>query len=183
MSDSIHPGTTIQQPAAQPESSHTPSKDDWAADWVQNNNAAINRYATKKKGFIRRPETLSPFQRSAVSLLAEGFGTGIYNVSVNWETVDWDFGCGVCFVIGHRGLATWDFSELTRLVLGAHDRCIRLDIDARARGYLALKMWPRKREGNISERHPTIEQAIAYFRGPIASKSAAQVSQPIREEL
>lgn len=144
-----------------------PTQNEWAVSWVENNNAAINRYAAKRKKHTPRPETLSHSQKEAVSLMVEGFRTGVYNLSVNWETVDWDFGGGICFVVSHHGLATWDFNHLTRLVIGAHDRCIRLDIDARARNYLALMMWPRKREGSMSQRHPTIEQAIAGFRGDL----------------
>lgn len=161
-----------------------PPSPDHRVSWVEHNNAAINRYKAKKKGFVKRPETLSPFQGEAVCLMADGFGTGVYNLSVNWETVDWDFGRGVCFVVSHRGLATWDFNHLTRLVIGAHDRCIRLDIDARARNYLALMMWPRKREGSMSERHPTIEQAIASFRGQTtldATRTALNADRKSRE--
>lgn len=138
--------------------------DDYTVSWVQNNNAAINRYCAKRRSFLKRPETLTPFQQEACRLMVKAFRTGVYNLSVNWETIDWDFGYGVCFVVSHHGLATWDFDHLTRLVIGAHDACIRVDIDARARNYLALMMWPRKREGRMSERHPTMEQAIADFR-------------------
>lgn len=163
---SVHPGSDLQPVADAVDAPIArQSEADWASEWVERNNAAANRQAAKRRGFKPLPETLTAFQRSAVNLLREGFATGIYNVSTNWEKVDWDFGNGVCFVIGWRGLATYDFDHLTRLVIGAHDRSIRLDIDARARNYLALMMWPRSREGGMAQRHPTIEEAIARFRG------------------
>lgn len=55
--------------------------------------------------------------------------------------------------------------RLTRLVIGAHDECIRVEISPCAFRYLKIEMWPREgREGCISRRHPTIEQAIESYR-------------------
>ncbi|HZS84188.1 MAG TPA: hypothetical protein VFA50_15035, partial [Stellaceae bacterium] len=62
----------------------------------------------------------------------------------------------------------YDFDHLTRLVIAAHDRCVRLDIEPAARRYLWLILHPREREGGMSRRHPTIEQAIADFRSSVA---------------
>jgi hypothetical protein len=69
-------------------------------------------------------------------------------------------------------LATFDFSTLTAAVLMAHDRCIRFSVSSSGPGRLRLMFHKRhKREGSMTERHPTIEQAIEIFRkswGPAA---------------
>lgn len=62
------------------------------------------------------------------------------------------------------GLSTWDYDELTRLVIAAHDECVRLEIHSSAPRMLRLSFSLREREGNITERHPTIEQAIERIR-------------------
>ena len=61
--------------------------------------------------------------------------------------------------------ATFDFDYLTRAVIMAHDRCIRFSIEPSGPGMLQL--WATKRtcrEGNVSERHPTLEEAIKRIR-------------------
>lgn len=63
-----------------------------------------------------------------------------------------------------RTLSTYDFDELTRLVFLAHDMCIRVEIRNHGPNRLKLMFHPRKREGNIAERHPTLEQAVAKWR-------------------
>lgn len=61
-------------------------------------------------------------------------------------------------------LATFDFGRLTWLVLGAHDECVRVEVNACNTQYLKLRLHPRLREGGTFQRHPTIEEAIALFR-------------------
>jgi hypothetical protein len=57
-------------------------------------------------------------------------------------------------------MATYDFDELTRLVFLAHDCRVRVEL----RG-AGLYLHPRKRNGGMSERHPTVEQALSQWRG------------------
>jgi hypothetical protein len=61
--------------------------------------------------------------------------------------------------------ATFDFSGLTRLVVLAHDRMIRVEVSPSGPRMVAFNMWKRHtREGSMSERHPTIEEAITMHR-------------------
>ncbi len=62
--------------------------------------------------------------------------------------------------------ATYDFSDLTRLVVLSHDRMIRSEIRPSGPGRIKFILWKRhKREGRSYERHPTIEEAIIHIRG------------------
>ena len=60
--------------------------------------------------------------------------------------------------------ATFDFSGLTRLVVSAHDACLRVDIVNSGPGLLKFTVHPRVREGRMFERHPTMEDAIESHR-------------------
>ena len=65
----------------------------------------------------------------------------------------------------NRGdMATYDFNQLTRLVLMAHDKCIRVGIEAIRNGIIKITIWQRVREGSMYERHPTIDDAIKAFK-------------------
>ena len=62
--------------------------------------------------------------------------------------------------------ATFDFDGLTRAVVMAHDRMIRLEICPSGPGMLGITLFKRHaREGRMHERHPTIEDAIKTIRG------------------
>lgn len=109
---------------------------------------------------------LTEFNRRSIGLLCRAFGTGPWNILVNWDRMKWGNERHTCFIVNcGNGLATWDSSRLTRLVIAAHDELIRVEVSPRAFRYLAIEMWPRKgREGFMHERHPTIEEAIESFR-------------------
>lgn len=62
------------------------------------------------------------------------------------------------------GIATFDGSHLTALVVAAHDECVRMEVCAVRRGELELRFWNRGRAGRMYERHPDIEQAIVANR-------------------
>lgn len=68
--------------------------------------------------------------------------------------------------IHYGSLATYDSNLLTRLVLGAHGYCLRVDISPGGPNRLKIWLHPRKgREGNMYERHPDIQTAIDQWRG------------------
>ena len=69
----------------------------------------------------------------------------------------------------YSGLSTYDNTTLTRLVLGAHDECCRMEIQASGPGRLKLLFSDRKRPEECGELplmngHATIEQAITAYR-------------------
>ncbi len=74
-----------------------------------------------------------------------------------------EFGHGWC--VNHYGdLATFDFDTLTRLVFLAHDRCMRAEIQMSGPGMVKICVWQRQRSGRISERHPTLGEAMKRWR-------------------
>lgn len=141
------------------------------ADWARRNNAAgkHNRGISAKRsgrkatrGYAAAPEELTLFQQQAMDILGI-VGGGIYNSPINWETVDWDFGRGIC-VVWHGGLATYDFNKLTLLVLLCHEARIRCEIRPSSHSTLRIAMWPRQQLGNMTQRHPNIDEAVQSFR-------------------
>lgn len=77
-----------------------------------------------------------------------------------------EFGNGWC-ISGLLGdLGTYDFNQLTRFVIACHDKCYRGSVMAAGPNKLKLAIWKRQREGSMSKRHPTIEQAIEKYRNP-----------------
>lgn len=106
--------------------------------------------------------TLTPFQHRAMQLLADAFGTGIYNLPITWRRVEWRRDWVLINI--NLDLATYDFAEMTRLVFAAHDACIRVQITAWAPRYIKLSLHRRVRDGDMMQRHPTIEDALAMWR-------------------
>jgi hypothetical protein len=75
------------------------------------------------------------------------------------------FGHGVCVNEPYGNWATFDFSDLTRLVVFAHDDMIRVEVKPSVSGRLKFCMWKRHtRVGEMFERHPTLEDAAATIR-------------------
>ncbi|WP_017993889.1 hypothetical protein [Rhizobium leguminosarum] len=110
---------------------------------------------------------LTDFHRVSIEIICRAFRCGPWNVPTTWSRMKLGGGGWPMFKVSVRasGLATFDFDQLTRLVVGAHDNCIRLEVSPSGPRMLMLRMWPRqKRSGQMHERHPTIEEAISDFR-------------------
>jgi hypothetical protein len=61
-------------------------------------------------------------------------------------------------------LSTFDYDQLTRLVFAAHKYCIRVSIHNSGPRLVKIIVSDRKtRVGGISERHPTLAEAIEYI--------------------
>lgn len=75
-----------------------------------------------------------------------------------------EFGYGWSVNHDRGDLATFDYNQLTRLVFMAHERCIRVSVEAVRNGIIRIAIWKRSgREGSIDMRHPTIEKALETF--------------------
>ncbi len=101
-------------------------------------------------------------------LLGELFA-GIYHLDKKeLPKVDWENTHHIVVKTGERAMSTFDNSELTRLVLLAHHYCLRAEISG-TKGGLILMFHRRERDGEISRRHPTIDQAVETFKKYAAS--------------
>lgn len=75
------------------------------------------------------------------------------------------FGNGFAIDVQPSQLSTFDFAGLTRLVIAAHDECVRVSVMNSGPRQIKLTFHDRKRSGEHSyERHPTIEQALESYR-------------------
>lgn len=126
---------------------------DWA-QWVQGNTQ----------------HALTPFQAKAVDVLCCGFGSP-WNAPWGWHNVNWNFGRGIS-VCAHATPSTYDFDYLTRLVIAAHEECVRVEIAPAGPSYLRLILHPRERDGGPMRSHPTIDEAVASFRKRYAKEAA-----------
>lgn len=131
-----------------------------AVEWLENDLAALHRMKPK----LGPAPVLSDFHKLAVTVIRRGMGCGIYNVRANWEKAEFHPRY-LRVTMSADAWATFDFSELTRLVIAAHDACLRLQLEPVSRGYMAVFLSPRTRDGGSMARHPTIEQAVEAFRG------------------
>lgn len=104
---------------------------------------------------------MSPLGEAVGDLLGDVF-YGIYHLPTsNLRKVDWTNKYWIEFSLMWHDLATVDFDDLTRLVVLAHDRMLRVSIKAAAPRNLCLVFHQRKvREGGYWERCPTIETHV-----------------------
>ena len=108
---------------------------------------------------------LNDDNRLHIQVLREAFGTGVWNIPVKFDKVQWGM-ASTKFNVASR-FASCDFDHLTRLVLAAHERCVRVEIKPCNFQYLTVTMWTRgKRSARYHDIHPTIEASIADYRKP-----------------
>lgn len=74
-----------------------------------------------------------------------------------------------CILEAHNCLATYDYRDLTRLVVMAHDRCIRAEIQPARGNALTIILTKRSREGDQCVRHPTLEENVEKIRKDLAT--------------
>ena len=113
----------------------------------------------------------------------------IADISQGWHHVTGkiiEWGRGIKYSCHASRLATFDYEGLTRAVIMAHDRCIRLELAASSPGRVGLCLWKRHtRTGDRMSRHPTIHEAVAQWHDPKYPqpeeiKDAARAAQPLR---
>lgn len=98
-----------------------------------------------------------PFPKRAEAMLARVF-RGMHHVhGLKKVKPDRYWTC-----LHQGGAASFDFNDLTRLVLGAHEYCLRVEVTGGGPNRLKIHVSNRIRSSDNSyERHPCIEEAIA----------------------
>lgn len=70
----------------------------------------------------------------------------------------------VCIRI-HGTIGTFDFSEMTRIVVAAHEAAVRAEITVGGFRQLELMLHARVRAGGVMVRHPDLEAGVAAVKG------------------
>jgi hypothetical protein len=112
---------------------------------------------------------LSPFGVEVADILGQVY-QGIYHLysEVLHKRCEWSHNHWIEVVMhdsANSGLSTFDFNNLTALVILCHDRCVRLTIQAASHNYLRLLFHKREsRSGSTFSSHPTLEEAVHDIR-------------------
>ena len=113
------------------------------------------------------PEKLSDFQKAVVDIVGI-VGNGIHNAPTGkW---DWNYGGGVS-LMWKQELSSWDFSNLTRLVVLCHIARIRVQIEPVNMRNLRLSFWERSDSDLIMYGHPTISDAVDRIQAALPKDS------------
>ena len=109
---------------------------------------------------------LSPFATEVADLIGT-LVQGIYHVSDEVKKIDWSDTHWIEWRT-HMSFATTDFSRLTELIVLAHDRCIRVEIEPCSRTTLRVMFTPRKRSHEVHgcsiRSHPSLEDNVTRIR-------------------
>lgn len=124
------------------------------------------------KSYCPEPSPLG----AAVANLLDVWQNGLYHMDVDTlRKADWKSTYVIRIKLSRGScLSTWDFADLTHLVVLCHDRLMRCQISASG-NKLELMFHQRKaRTGDMAIRHPSIEEHLKEIR--------AHMSQPIDAE-
>ena len=127
------------------------------ADWIQSS---------------FKVKDMSPLGIAVADFLGDVF-LGIYHMNVkSLRKVQWDEPDYIRVTLPAGSIATVDADVLTRIVVLAHDRMLRVDLAAIAHDYISLLFHQRHvREGAISQLCPTLEDHTKALREGYASRS------------
>lgn len=113
---------------------------------------------------VRLGRELTQPEVALVGLVCAAFQVGPWNLQPWTSLRDFGAGTGASWSTA-RDLATYDGDALTRLVILAHDRCMRVSVEPSGPRRIQIRAWPRDPAGTgRGTRHPTIERAIAVVR-------------------
>lgn len=123
-------------------------------------------------------KTLNPDQRTCIEVLCVGLGVSIYNIPTNWKKMERHYS-GVTLSVHTSGFSTYDFDELTGLVVAAHKERVRVSIMPSGPRMLKIMLRKRKEEGSMSARHPGLSDLVERIRNaqmPTVSKGKLMLS-------
>jgi len=107
---------------------------------------------------------MSPLGETVADFLGDVFG-GIYHLDTRaLRKVEWDNKHHILFILGWHSLATVDFGELTRIVVLAHDRALRVEISPHTFRHMKLLFHQRETGNEPSTQCPTLEDHIQRIR-------------------
>lgn len=122
------------------------------------------------KSNSKSPE-ISDLGEAVASILGDLY-KGIYHLENSvlfHRRVKWD-SCHSIEIVVNDEFASFDGNLLTRLVVLAHDKCVRVSVRGASHGYLRLMFHPRERHGSIWEYHPGLEEHVSIIREGLSKR-------------
>jgi hypothetical protein len=119
---------------------------------------------------------LKPFRERALAVIQIAWGGEHHVGTIKWEATNGWRGGACRFNLLDSSLATWDFNALTRLVVAAHDQCVRACVLPKMRN-LGILLSDRDRTGEdtYADVHPRLEAHVAAIRvGQVALRALAE---------
>jgi hypothetical protein len=106
------------------------------------------------------------FRDRAVRVINGAFGGEHHVWSLKWIAKG-ALGDKVCTFLVNEGMSTYDYSDLTKLVVHCHDECVRGSVMGGGRGRLRVTLSSRERKHKHPDScaHPTLEQHVEQIRG------------------
>lgn len=106
-------------------------------------------------------EKLAPFHVRASAVVEDVFGGEHHVSSLKWDERH-------CKFLTHcPDMSTFDFSELTRIVVSAHDNCVRVTVSNGGPNRLRIHIYDRERTSErdpLCRAHPTLERHVQAIR-------------------
>lgn len=104
----------------------------------------------------------APFEQRAIAIINWAFG-GTHHLRKEVEKDMLPWGARWKLSIHENDLSSFDFSQLTKLVICAHHYAVRVSVQS-AGMRLVVVLWERNREGdNMSTRHPDLASVVEWF--------------------
>jgi hypothetical protein len=104
---------------------------------------------------------MSNDQRTCIEVLCGGLNTAIYNIPTNWKKMQRIGDRGIIVSIRTSGLSTYDWDELTGIVIAAHKELVRVSVMPGGPKMLTIMLVKRQATGEMSQRHPDIDDLIS----------------------
>lgn len=109
---------------------------------------------------------ISPLGLKVADLLGQVF-RGLYHIADAVRRTDWTQSGYIKLTI-RRSLSTFDSSDLTELVVLAHDMNIRIEISGRSKGMLELSFMDAADMTRLIAKQPNMESQMARIRHDLA---------------
>lgn len=120
-------------------------------------------------------QSLSPLGEVAADILGVLY-RGCHHIDDGaLERVRWDNPRYISIVLFETDIATFDFNMLTNIVFLAHWLAVRISIKPKSHRYIEMLFHQRKRTGEFSQRHPSLDDAVIQFKELMANYGIEEV--------
>lgn len=105
----------------------------------------------------------APFEDRATAIINWAFG-GLHHLRKEPVKTKFPWGWSWKLLINENDLSSFDFSQLTKLVIAAHHYAVRVSVQT-AGMRLVVVLWERQRESeHTSGKHPELASVVEWFK-------------------